>query len=204
MDGKLSRQLCCTMGHLGAFSLNEFKHISTGDGGAVVTDDDELGAKARMFADKYMDRIENVRESPMLAPNYRMTELQGAVAVAQLRKVFDICERRTDVGDRISASIHDIAGILPPQVPEGGKHVYWHYMLRVDENELGTSRDEFAKALNAEGIPVQRVIFRPVSMSIHCSKTSKSIRIQSTPWNHKTSIKRIPTRRGCVPKLRRF
>lgn len=142
-----------TMGHLGAFSLNEFKHISTGDGGAVVTDDDELGAKARMFADKYMDRIGNQRESPMLAPNYRMTELQGAVAVAQLRKVYDICEGRTAVGDRITSMIKDLPGILPPQVVDGGKHVYWHYMLRIDEKELGASRDQFAEALNAEGIP---------------------------------------------------
>ena len=142
-----------TMGHLGAFSLNEFKHISTGDGGAVVTDDDELGAKARMFADKYMDRIGNVRESPLLAPNYRMTELQGAVALAQLPKVFDICERRTAIGDRISAAIDEIPGILPPQVVNDGKHVYWHYMLRIDEHALGGSRDAFAQALNAEGIP---------------------------------------------------
>ena len=142
-----------TMGDLGAFSLNEFKHISTGDGGAVVTDDDELGAKARMFADKYMDRIGNVRESPMLAPNYRMTELQGAVAVAQLRKVHDVCERRTAIGDKITAAIEALPGILPPQVTTGGKHVYWHYMLRVDEQALGTSRDQFAQALNAEGIP---------------------------------------------------
>ena len=142
-----------TMGHLGAFSLNEFKHISTGDGGAVVTDDEELGAKARMFADKYMDRVGNVRESPMLAPNYRMTELQGAVAVAQLRKVHDICQRRTATGDSISAAIEDLPGILPPQVVEGGQHVYWHYMLRVDEEQLGTNRDQFAEALNAEGIP---------------------------------------------------
>ena len=142
-----------TMGHLGAFSLNEFKHISTGDGGAVVTDDDELGAKARMFADKYMDRIGNVRESPMLAPNYRMTELQGAVAVAQLKKVHAVCERRTAIGDRISESIKQLAGVLPPQVVEGGKHVYWHYMFRIDEEALGASRDQFAAALNAEGIP---------------------------------------------------
>ena len=142
-----------TMGHVGAFSLNEFKHISTGDGGAVVTDDEELGARARMFADKYMDRVDNVRESPMLGPNYRMTELQGAVAVAQLRKVHEVCQRRTLIGDTITSAIEELPGILPPQVVEGGKHVYWHYMLRIDEKELGASRDQFAKALNAEGIP---------------------------------------------------
>ncbi len=142
-----------TMGHLGAFSLNEFKHISTGDGGAVVTDDDALGAKARMFADKYMDRVGGVRESPMLAPNYRMTELQGAVAVAQLGKVHAICKRRTAVGDKISNAVKDLEGVLPPRVVEGGRHVYWHYMLRIDEKTLGATRVHFAEALSAEGIP---------------------------------------------------
>jgi dTDP-4-amino-4,6-dideoxygalactose transaminase len=142
-----------TMGDLGAFSLNEFKHISCGDGGAVVTDDDALGAKARMFADKYMDRVAGVRESPMLAPNYRMTELQGAVALAQLSKVHDVCQRRTSIGDRISREIEPLAGVLAPQTVAGGKHVYWHYMLRIDAPALGASREHFAEALNAEGIP---------------------------------------------------
>jgi dTDP-4-amino-4,6-dideoxygalactose transaminase len=142
-----------TMGHIGAFSLNEFKHISTGDGGAVVTNDDDLGVRARAFVDKNYDRIAGTREPASLAPNYRMTELQGAVAVAQLRKLEDVCRRRTEVGDAITARIETLPGILPPKVTPAGRHVYWHYMLRVDEAALGASRDTFAKALEAEGIP---------------------------------------------------
>ncbi|MAS36328.1 MAG: spore coat protein [Anaerolineaceae bacterium] len=144
-----------SLGDMGGFSLNEFKHISAGDGGAVVTRNPELAETARIFADKYADRVTGNREAPYLGPNYRMTELQGAVAVAQLRKVHAICERRTIIGDSINAGIQDLPGMLPPRVPEGGTSVYWHYMFRVDEAALGTTRDQFAAALAAEGIPCQ-------------------------------------------------
>lgn len=146
-------RLAGTIGDVGCFSLNDFKHISAGDGGMVITDDNELAARLALFTDKCYYRDGSGRNPTFLAPNYRISELQSAVAIAQLGKLDWICERRNEIGDRISEGIKDLPGIYIPKITDGGKSSYWFYMFRVDEEILGISRNDFAKALSAEGIP---------------------------------------------------
>ncbi|MCC2686005.1 MAG: DegT/DnrJ/EryC1/StrS family aminotransferase [Paenibacillaceae bacterium] len=163
-------RLAGTIGDYGAFSTNDFKHISTGDGGIVtVNSGDETDYKTtHAFADKNYQRFGAIidRELSYLAPNYRMTELQGAVGIAQLKKLVRICERRNILGDRLTAGIRDTPGIHPHQITEGGTCSYWFYMLRIDEKALSCTRDEFSAALAAEGIPNGAgYIARPVYMN---------------------------------------
>lgn len=150
-------RLAGTIGHIGCFSTNDYKHISTGDGGMIVMNDENLYNRAFKFADKNYDRLtmqeSKKREVEFLAPNYRMTELQGAVGLAQLDKLEWICSRRNAYGEAITEGIKDLPGIIPHKVLEGGKCSYWFYMFGVDEEKAGVSRDDFSKALEAEGIP---------------------------------------------------
>ncbi|WP_054949759.1 DegT/DnrJ/EryC1/StrS family aminotransferase [Numidum massiliense] len=150
-------KLVGTIGDYGCFSTNDFKHISTGDGGIVTVNSGEEADHYRVhaFADKNYRRFsQNVTGSiHTLAPNYRMTELQGAVGIAQLKKLPAICEKRRRYGDRITASISGLPGIFPHEVTAGGKCSYWFYMFRIEEQELTCARDTFAAALSAEGIP---------------------------------------------------
>ena len=145
-----------TMSHMGVYSLNDYKHISVGDGGMVVTDDERLAGRAAMLADKCYPRDETGmragRMCQFLASNYRMSELCGAVGLAQLRKVDWICDRRRRHGETLTRLIEKIPGILPPVVTPGGEWTNWYYLFRVDEKTLGVSRDEFMKALVAEGL----------------------------------------------------
>ena len=143
-----------TFGDIGCFSLNDFKHISAGDGGMIVTDNEELYVRALMFADKNYNRLgsEVVKKIPYLAPNYRMNELTAAVAIAQLDKLEDICKRRHEYGEKLNAALQGIKGIYPHKIQEGCSSSYWFYMIRVDEKELGATREEFTEALVAEGI----------------------------------------------------
>ncbi|NLC68293.1 MAG: DegT/DnrJ/EryC1/StrS family aminotransferase [Clostridiaceae bacterium] len=150
-------RLAGTIGDIGCFSLNDFKHISVGDGGMLVMNDDKLYENALRFADKNYNRLAKdpmaTRAIQYLAPNYRMNELMGAVAIAQLDKLESICKRRNVYGDGITKGITGLPGIHPHKVLEGCKSSYWFYMFRVDEDVLEVSRDEFSKALAAEGIP---------------------------------------------------
>lgn len=150
-------RLVGTIGHYGCFSTNDFKHISTGDGGLVtVNSGDEADYHVtHAFADKNYQRFGTSvqRDLHHLAPNYRMTELQGAVGIAQLKKLEGICERRQQYGDRITAGISHLAGVQTPHVEKGNVCTYWFYMFRLDLNELTCTRTEFCKALEAEGIP---------------------------------------------------
>jgi perosamine synthetase len=150
----LDGQLAGTFGDIGCFSLNEFKHISCGDGGMCLTRDPGLARRIRMATDKAYSREPGASRFPeFLATNYRMTELQGAVALAQLRKLDAICAARHAHGERLTALLHGAPGIHPPRVPPGGYATYWFYLFRVDEEALGVSTDQFAEALRAEGVP---------------------------------------------------
>jgi dTDP-4-amino-4,6-dideoxygalactose transaminase len=149
-------------GLAGCYSLNEFKHISCGDGGIVVTGDAEFAARTRLATDKAYSRVPaggTVRKPSFLANNYRMTELQGAVARAQLRKLDGIVRRRQQWCRELTRRLEGVSGLQLPQVTRGGEHSYWFYLMRVDApgaagSRLGATTDQFADALKAEGLPV--------------------------------------------------
>jgi len=143
-----------TFGTIGCFSFNEFKHISCGDGGVVVASDDDIAKKLRLATDKAYDRSPGASRDPtFLANNYRMTELQGAVALAQLGKLESIVARRRSWCSRLSQRLAGLPGIALPKVTEQCDPSWWFYMLRVVPDELGVNADELASALKAEGIP---------------------------------------------------
>jgi perosamine synthetase len=154
-------KLAGTIGDVGCFSLNDFKHISAGDGGMCLMNNEEMYIRAMRFADKNYNRLvpypDSIGQIDDLAPNYRMTELQGAVAIAQLDKLEWICDQRNVYGEGITKGISGLPGIYPHKITEGGKSSYWFYMFRIDEKEAGVSRDEFSEALEAEGVPNEAV-----------------------------------------------
>ena len=143
-----------SIGDLAIFSLNENKQISCGDGGLVITDSDKLARGARLFADKFYDREAAVLISPpYLGANYRMTELQAAVSLAQLEKLDNIVERRVAQGERLTEGLSGIAGVHPMLAPEGSQSGYWFYLFRIDPSVLGIDHQRFAEAVSAEGVP---------------------------------------------------
>ncbi len=150
-------KLVGTIGDYGCFSTNDFKHISTGDGGIVTVNSGEESDyhRAYAFADKNYQRFGDsvLKDLRTLAPNYRMTELQGAVGIAQLKKLNHICTQRQYYGDKINAEIGYLPGIHAHKVAEGNTCTYWFYMFRLNLKKLTCTREEFCKALKAEGIP---------------------------------------------------
>lgn len=148
-------RLVGTMGQINAFSLNHFKHITCGSGGMILTNDDKLRKLASLFLDKCYDREEGKRNPYFLAPNYQMTELQGAVAIAQLEKLPWLIDRRKKLGDRLTEHLRMIRGITSQAIPDGYKHSYFLFLFKIDREELGISTQVFSEALKAEGIPNQ-------------------------------------------------
>jgi dTDP-4-amino-4,6-dideoxygalactose transaminase len=146
-------KLAGTMGAISAFSLNHFKHISCGSGGMILTDDDRLRYHASLFLDKCYQRDEGIRNPFFLAPNYQMTELQGAVALAQLEKVENVVAVRNRLGVQLDTLLRQVPGVTPQKTPEGCRHGYFLYVFKLDLPELGCTTQEFSEALNAEGIP---------------------------------------------------
>jgi perosamine synthetase len=160
-------RLVGTIGHIGCFSLQQSKHMTTGDGGIIVTNDDHLAERARLFVDKGWPRHQGApRGYLFLGMNYRMNELTGAVACAQLSKVRNVVDRRRAIADAITKRISDVPGVNPPFVRRECKHSWWLYPITIDESILDVTPKQFAKALTAEGIPAEQgYIGEPIYMS---------------------------------------
>jgi perosamine synthetase len=137
---------------LACYSFNDYKHLSCGDGGIVATCRADLGPTLTPWGDKHYDRtVPGLRDPADLAPNYRMSEPQAAVAAAQLTRLTDIVARRNHAGDFLTSLISDLPGVLPPRVASGNLHSYWFYFLRLDLARLGCTRAAWVDALRAEG-----------------------------------------------------
>ncbi|HET6383299.1 MAG TPA: DegT/DnrJ/EryC1/StrS family aminotransferase [Armatimonadota bacterium] len=145
-----------SFGRAGCFSLNEFKHISCGDGGIVITDDETLAERLRLATDKGYNRKPGVKmRSPVfLANNYRMTELQAAVALAQLRKLDGIAGRRREWCAALNERVRGTRGLELPAPEPGCDPSWWFYLMRVIPEILRADATQFAAALAAEGLPV--------------------------------------------------
>jgi len=155
-----------TFGDVGTFSLNDYKHLSAGEGGLIVTDNYELYATAWLAIDKCYDRLTGTRDVSFVAPNYRITELQSAVGIAQLGKLKRIISKRHRLGERLTEGLKGIRGIAPHKVVKGGYATYWYYLIGLDTDFLGVDAPTFGQALNAEGIAGSgRFYMRPVHLA---------------------------------------
>jgi len=145
-------KLVGAMGELGCFSLQQSKHITCGDGGLVVTNRDDLAEHARLFSDKGWDRTGSARGHAFLGMNYRITELQSAVVLAQLGKLQQFVARRRALSDRLSRQLAGIPGLIAPSESARSGNTCWYYPVLIQEEKLGLSRARFVAALNAEGV----------------------------------------------------
>ncbi|MCG5214166.1 DegT/DnrJ/EryC1/StrS aminotransferase family protein [Streptosporangium soli] len=140
-------RLAGTVGEVGTLSLQQWKHITCGDGGLVITDDDRLARAMRLFADKGWDRAVG-RSHESLGLNYRMTELQAAVARAQLAKLPGVvASRRRSAGELVKA----IRGLDGIRLPRLDGHAWWLFPLVLPNGDA----PELASHLQASGIPAR-------------------------------------------------
>ena len=154
-----------TIGRVSCFSLQQGKHITTGEGGLVATDDPELARRLNLFINKAWGYGDKNPDHYFLALNYRMSELQGAVAVGQLPKLEDVAERRIAMANYLNKKLAGLLGIKSPYVLPGDVHTYWKYCLRVDGDVIPGGSVAMAKELKARQISsVPRYIQKPAFM----------------------------------------
>jgi len=143
------------------FSFHPVKNITTGEGGMVVTDDDDLAARLRRLRSFDMDYDpEGHADEPWyqvtegLGYNYNITDLQAALGLAQLDRLNEFKQRRDEVIARYDATLADIEGIRTPPDPTDADPMYHLYAIEVGE-DFGCDRKEFVNAMHAENIGVQ-------------------------------------------------
>ncbi|MGI9609963.1 MAG: DegT/DnrJ/EryC1/StrS family aminotransferase [Acidimicrobiia bacterium] len=151
-----------TIGAIGCFSFQQGKHMTSGEGGIVVTDDPSLARRMRLFVNKAWGYGDPAPDHYFLALNYRLTELQGAVALAQLRKLPAAVKRRRAMAERLSSLLAGLDGLGLPFPPDGAVHCYWRYPIWVDPDTIEGGVDFLAAALRDLDIPAgPRYIQKP-------------------------------------------
>ena len=165
-------QAAGSLGTLGCFSFHPRKSITTGEGGMVTTNDNDLAEKVNVLRNHGATISEEQRHhgsKPYLLPefnvlgfNYRMTDLQGAVGVVQLGKLDGFIEERKRWAEFYEQELADVEWLQTPTVPGDCNHAWQAYVCQVDEAKSPLPRNEIMAILEAEGIST-----RPGTHAVH-------------------------------------
>jgi dTDP-4-amino-4,6-dideoxygalactose transaminase len=144
-----------TLAHVGGYSLNYHKHIHTGEGGILVTNDDDIFERLQLIrnhaeavvADKGVSNLTN-----MVGHNFRLGEIESAIGIEQLKKLKGFVEGRQRVAQLLTDGLKDLKGLRAPVVNADCTHAYYVYPMVLDGDLLGVSRERIHAALEAEGV----------------------------------------------------
>lgn len=144
-----------TLADVGGFSLNYHKHIHTGEGGVLVTNDSKINEKLQLIRnhgeavvkDKGVTKINNI-----VGYNFRLGEIECAIGIEQLKKLSKFVKSRQEIASKLNIGLSQLKGLQIPVVNSNSSHAYYVYPIILDINELGVSRSEIVKALIAEGV----------------------------------------------------
>ncbi len=148
-----------TFADVGGYSLNYHKHIHTGEGGILVTDDDNIAERLQLIrnhaevvvGDKGVADISN-----MVGHNFRLGEIECAIGIEQLKKLRGFVQSRQALAEALTDGLKGLKGLKTPVVRSDRTHVYYVYAMQLDLQMLGVSRDRICDALAAEGVAVSR------------------------------------------------
>jgi len=144
-----------TLADVGGYSLNYHKHIHTGEGGVLVTEDDETAERLRLIRNhaeavvggKGVTNLQN-----MVGFNFRLGEIECAIGIEQLKKLDGFVAGRQRAAQRLSDGLKDLPGLRTPVVRDNCTHAYYMYPMVLDVQQLGVSRARILEALVAEGV----------------------------------------------------
>jgi perosamine synthetase len=173
------------IGDIGCFSFYANKIITTGEGGMLITNKEEIAERARRLEDQAYFPGRRFLHSE-LGFNYRMTNIQAAIGLAQLERIEELVERRRRNARLYNELLKEVNGIRLPSQKSWAKNVYWMYCILV-EDEFGTSRDELQMKLNQQGIET-----RPFFVPMHqqpCFRNLGLFKGESYPVSEEISAK---------------
>jgi perosamine synthetase len=169
-----------TFGAIGCFSLQQGKHMSCGEGGLVITNDEALARRMFLFINKAWGYGDPQPDHYFLALNYRMNELSGAVALAQLRKLSSVVTRRGAAARRLLERIQGLPGVTPQAQPPASDPVYWKFCVNVDEATTGVSVTAVAARMKEAGIhAAPRYIGKP---AFECRIFREQVTLGRSRW----------------------
>jgi perosamine synthetase len=153
---------------VGCFSFYPTKNLTTGEGGMLTTDDDQLAAKIKALLAHGIDKSTYERDdqekswfrsASRVGYNFRMSNILAAIGVEQLKKLPEMNQKRRELASRLTTALSEIEEIAAPVEKFGNTHVYQMYTVRVGK---GLDRDTFVRGLNQRGVGASIHFYPPV------------------------------------------
>lgn len=189
-----------TLADIGGISLNYHKHIHTGEGGVLFTNDDKLCERLQLIRnhgeavvhDKKVKNISNI-----VGHNFRLGEIESAIGIEQLKKLKKIIRSRQILAERLTKGLKGLLGLNLPKIISDSTHVYYVYPMILDCKLIGVSRKKISNLLKAEGVNVadqyQNIHLLPIFQK-KIAYGSKGF-----PWTSNLCKREINYRKGICP-----
>ncbi|HEY9121694.1 MAG TPA: DegT/DnrJ/EryC1/StrS family aminotransferase [Brevefilum sp.] len=159
LGGEYKGRYAGTLGDYGVFAFYPNKQITTGEGGMIITDDDEAADFMRALRNQGRAPGDTWLQHTFLGYNYRLDEMSAALGLSQIRRLESLLEKRAQVADWYAEHLENIEEVTPPQLVKNTTKVSWFvYVIQVDEK---IDRDRLALILEEMGVPV-RPYFSPI------------------------------------------
>ncbi|MGH1440851.1 MAG: DegT/DnrJ/EryC1/StrS family aminotransferase [Cellvibrionaceae bacterium] len=189
-----------TIADIGGYSLNYHKHINTGEGGILVTNDDELAERMRLIrnhAEAVVGPKGETKLNNMVGSNFRLGEIECAIGIEQLKKLPKIIDRRQYLSNKLLAGLSCLKGLQLPFIGEDCSHVFYMFPMQVDPAVIGCSRQAIAEALMAEGVPVSMEYQNLHLLPMYQQKIAYGSK--GFPWTADFSRQNIDYTKGICP-----
>jgi len=165
LGGEYNGKKCGSFGNTAIFSFYSNKIVTSGEGGMIVTNNSKIAKEAKKFKNLYhSDKKRFIHEK--LGYNYRMTNLQAAVGLGELKNIIRYIQKKQKMATQYDKGLKNIPGIKTPTTLPGVKNVYWMYAITVDKKKFGLSRDQLRKKLKQKNIDTRNFFYPPENQPI--------------------------------------
>lgn len=144
-----------TVTDIGGYSLNYHKHIHTGEGGVLVTNDDNYAEKMRLIRNHAEAVVGDMGKRDlvnMVGHNYRLGEIESAIGLEQLKKLESLVKSRQQAAKILTEGLEGLKGLKTPVIRGNCTHVYYVYPILIDSDVTGVDKQQIVEALSAEGV----------------------------------------------------
>lgn len=195
-----------TLADVGGYSLNYHKHIHTGEGGILVTNDDELAERLQLIrnhAEAVVGPKGTTNLSNMLGYNFRLGEIEAAIGIEQTKKLEGAIGSRQQAASALTQGLSHLKGLSLPVVEQDCSHVYYFYAMQLNVEILGVSRDRIAEALIAEGIPGVCSMYQNVHL-LPMYQKKIAYGAKGFPWSSDICRRDVSYAKGICPVAERL
>lgn len=153
-----------TFGDIGCFSFYGNKIITTGEGGMIITNNDELANKCRKLKDLSHSQKRFIHDG--IGYNYRMTNMQAAIGCGELKHLNAYIQKKEQMARLYNTLLANVPGIITPKAKENVRNVYWMYSILVDKEQFGIAKDDLRMKLKERGVDTRDFFYSPKDQPI--------------------------------------